>query len=206
MKAFLPSFRMLLFFTVVCGVAYPLLITGIAQIAFPKQANGSLLVEDGKVRGSSQIGQEFTDPMYFWGRPSAVAYDAAASGGSNLGPTNPALKVAIAARVKALKDADLGNDMPIPTDLVTASGSGLDPHISIAAAEFQIPRVARLRGLNEEQVRQLVQDYTQSPQLGILGEPVVNVLELNLALDRLSNGADSQSANSANQPQRRPEA
>lgn len=186
MKALLTSFRMLLVFSVICGLAYPLLITGVAQVAFPKQANGSLIIENGQLRGSSLIGQNFDDPRYFWGRPSATspAYNAAASSGSNQGPTNPALKEAIEARVKSLRDADPGNHKPVPTDLVTASGSGLDPHISPAAAEYQLPRVARARGISENRVRQLVREHMQGPQLCILGEPVVNVLELNLALDR----------------------
>ncbi|MCW5936689.1 MAG: potassium-transporting ATPase subunit KdpC [Fimbriimonadaceae bacterium] len=186
MKSFLHSLRMLLFFTVLCGVAYPLIITGVAQLTFPKQANGSLIVENGKVRGSSLIGQAFDAQKYFWGRPSATspAYNASASSGSNFGPTSPALKEAIASRIKALRNADPSNDKPIPTDLVTTSGSGLDPHVSPAAAEFQVPRVARARGLAEDRVRQLVQNHTQGPRLGVLGEPVVNVLELNLALDR----------------------
>lgn len=186
MKATLTSVRMLLFLTVLCGVAYPLLITGIAQVAFPRQATGSLIVENGKVRGSSLIGQAFDEPKYFWGRPSATspAYNAAASSGSNLAPTNPVLKAAIESRIKTLKDVDPGNDRPVPTDLVTASASGLDPHVSPDAAEYQVSRVARVRGLTVARVRQIVAEHTQGPQFGVLGEPVVNVLELNLALDR----------------------
>ncbi|HMS57111.1 MAG TPA: potassium-transporting ATPase subunit KdpC [Fimbriimonadaceae bacterium] len=186
MRTFLTSIRMLLCFTLVCGVAYPLLITGISQVVFPTQANGSMIMENGKVVGSSLIGQAFSDPKHFWGRPSATspAYNSAASSGSNLGPTNPALIEAIRERVKMLRAVDPTNTKPVPTELVTASGSGLDPHISPSAAEYQIPRVARARGISEVKVRDLVKQFTRGPQLGILGEPVVNVLELNLALDR----------------------
>ena len=171
---------------VVMGILYPLAMTGLAQLLFPRQANGSLIERDGKVLGSALIGQPFTDPKYFWGRPSAtdpVPYNAAASSGSNLGPTNPALEKAVQARVEALLAADPGNTLPIPVDLVTASGSGLDPHISVAAAQYQVPRVARARGLSEAQVLSLVAEHTAGRTLGFLGEPRVNVLDLNLALD-----------------------
>jgi potassium-transporting ATPase KdpC subunit len=173
--------------TVLTGLIYPFAVTGIAQRVFPQQANGSLILEDGQASGSALIGQPFTDPKYFWGRPSATApfpYNAAASSGSNLGPTNPALLDSVKARIKALREADLGNPASIPVDLVTASGSGLDPHISPAAAEYQINRVAKARKLNLQQVRELVFKYTEGRQFGILGEPRVNVLKLNLTLDR----------------------
>lgn len=174
--------------TVLTGLIYPLVVTGVAHLIFPRQANGSLIIQNGKPVGSELIGQSFDDPKYFWGRLSATGpypYNAAASAGSNLGPTNPALVAEVEARVQALKAADPGNNQPIPVDLVTSSGSGLDPDISVAAALYQVPRVARLRGLNEDQVRTLVQRYTQNRQLFILGEPRINVLELNLALDQL---------------------
>jgi K+-transporting ATPase ATPase C chain len=179
---------MLLSLTVLTGLAYPLAVTGLAQIIFPSRANGSIVLRDGQAVGSSLIGQEFTDPRYFWGRPSAtspVPYNAAASSGSNLGPLNPALAEAVAARVAALRAADPGNTAPVPIDLVTASGSGLDPHISIAAAEYQVARVARARGMSQDSVRDLVTQATEGRQLGVLGEPRVNVLTLNLGLDRL---------------------
>jgi K+-transporting ATPase ATPase C chain len=170
------------------GVAYPLLVTGVAQAAFPERANGSLVSVDGQVRGSHLIGQPFSAPGYFWGRPSATLpspYDASASAGSNLGPTNPALLAAVRDRVAALRAADPGNLSPVPVDLVTASGSGLDPDISLAAALYQAPRVARARGLDEDRLRVLVARHAQRRQLGVLGEPRVNVLELNLALEAL---------------------
>jgi K+-transporting ATPase ATPase C chain len=158
------------------------------EAAFPHQANGSLIVRDGKSVGSALLGQPFSDPRYFWGRPSAtgpVAYNGGSSSGSNQGPTNPALAEAVKARIQALRDADPGNAAPVPVDLVTASGSGLDPHISPAAAEYQIRRVARARGLSETAVRELVGAHTRGRQLGVLGEPVVEVLPLNLALDAM---------------------
>jgi K+-transporting ATPase ATPase C chain len=178
----------LLLLTVITGVAYPLLVTGIAQLLFPEQATGTLIVLDGKAVGSSLIGQPFDDPRYFWGRLSATApfaYNAGASSGSNLGPMNPALFKAVQDRVAALHAADPGNPQAIPVDLVTASGSGLDPHISPAAALYQVRRVARARGLDEAAVRQLVERHVEGRQFGLLGEPRVNVLALNLALDAL---------------------
>jgi K+-transporting ATPase ATPase C chain len=181
-----PALMSLLIFTVLVGLLYPLVVTGIAQLVFPHQANGSLIVVNGKTVGSTLIGQQFTDPKYFWGRLSATGpypYNAAASSGSNLGPTNPALLDEVKARIAALQAADPGNTQPIPVDLVTSSGSGLDPDISVAAALYQLPRVARLRGLSESAVRSLVDQYTRGRTLGFLGEPRVNVLELNLALD-----------------------
>ena len=183
-----PAVTLFVLLSVITGLIYPLLATGIGQALFPKQAAGSLIERDGKLIGSRLIGQNFTDPQYFWGRPSATApqpYNAAASGGSNFGPLNPALKDAVDARVQALRAADPGNTQPIPVDLVTASASGLDPHISPAAAEYQIARVAQARGLAPEIVRKLVAAWTEDRQWGIFGEPRVNVLELNLALDRL---------------------
>ena len=181
-----PALTMLAILTVLTGLVYPLTITGIAQLLFPHQANGSLIVRDGKVIGSERIGQYFDEPKYFWGRPSATSpfpYNAAASSGSNLGPTNPVLIETVKSRVAALRAADPGNDISLPVDLVTASGSGLDPHISPAAAEYQIKRVARARGLDERRVRELVAQHTEERQFGFFGERRVNVLELNLALD-----------------------
>jgi K+-transporting ATPase ATPase C chain len=184
-NALKPAGILLAVLTLVTGVAYPLLVTGIAQVVFPGKADGSLIVRDGAVVGSSLIGQSFDDPKYFWGRLSATApaYNAGASSGSNLGPLNPALHEAVKARIAALRAADPGNEAPIPVDLVTASGSGLDPHISPAAALYQVGRVARVRGVDVATVRPLVQRYTEGRQLGILGEPRVNVLRLNIALD-----------------------
>jgi K+-transporting ATPase ATPase C chain len=175
-------------FTVITGVIYPLFVTGMAQALFHHQANGSLIEKNGKSVGSELIGQPFSDPKYFWGRLSATApfsYNAAASSGSNYGPSNPALREAIQARIDALKAVDPDNNQPIPVDLVTFSASGLDPHISIAAANYQVPRVARYRGLGEGQVYTLVNRFTEGRQFGILGEPRVNVLELNMALDAI---------------------
>jgi len=187
-----PAFFMLLIFTVITGIVYPIAVTGIAQVAFPRQANGSLIVIDGKTYGSELIGQQFDNPKYFWGRLSATgdfpynAFNAetlTGSSGSNYGPLNPALTEAAQARIETLKAADPDNTLPIPVDLVTASGSGLDPHISIAAALYQVHRVATARGLDEGQVKSLVEKYAQGRQFGFLGEPRVNVLLLNLALD-----------------------
>jgi K+-transporting ATPase ATPase C chain len=187
MAAYLrPALVSLIFFTLITGVAYPLVVTGIAQVIFPFQANGSLIVKDGKVVGSALIGQVFDEPKYFWGRPSATSpfgYNAGSSSGSNLSPTNPDLIKAVQGRVEALRAADPGNTAPVPVDLVTASGSGLDPHISPAAALYQVPRVARERKLAPDAVRALVERNTDGRFWGILGEPRVNVLKLNLALD-----------------------
>ena len=184
-----PALTLLILLAVLTGIAYPLLVTGLAQMISPAQANGSLLERDGKPVGSALIGQAFTAPKYFWGRPSATApqgYNGTASGGSNLGPTNPALADAAKQRVAALRAADPGNSAPVPVDLVTASGSGLDPEISPAAAQYQLARVARVRGLPLTEVQALVARCTRGRQFGVLGEPRVNVLELNLALDALS--------------------
>jgi len=185
----LPAVRMLVVLSVLTGVVYPYLITGIAQVAFPGAANGSLIQRDGKALGSSLIGQPFDDPKYFWGRPSATSpmpYNAGASSGSNQGPRNPALADAVKDRIKALTDADPDSKPPVPVDLVTASGSGLDPDIGVAAALYQVHRVAKTRGMPEDKVRTLVDANTRGRTLGVLGEPRVNVLELNLALDRSS--------------------
>ncbi len=174
--------------SVLTGILYPLAVTGIARWAFPQQATGSLILEDGRALGSELIGQPFSEPKYFWGRPSATSpfpYNAAASSGSNLGPLNPALLEAVGARVETIRRSDPSEAEPIPVDLVTASGSGLDPHISPAGAEYQVNRVAAARGLDAEDVRKLVADHTEGRQFGLLGEPRVHVLRLNLALDAL---------------------
>lgn len=188
MKQIKPAIILFALLTLITGGVYPLVVTVIANLAFPGQSTGSLIVGDGKVVGSRLIGQAFSDPGHFWGRASATspqAYNASASSGSNQGPTNPALTEVVAVRIKALRDADPGNSGPVPVDLVTASGSGLDPHISPAAAEWQVSRVARVRGLDAARVRQLVQAHSESRQWGLLGEPRVNVLALNLELDKL---------------------
>lgn len=182
-----PAITLLLALTIVTGVLYPLAVTGLAQLIFPSRANGSLIVRDGKAIGSDLIGQPFSDPKYFWGRPSATApfaNNSLSSGGSNLGPTNSALTDAVKQRIDALHAADPGNQTAIPVDLVTASGSGLDPHISPAAAQYQLARVARARGRSEHEIAQLVAQATENRQLGLLGEARVNVLRLNLLLDR----------------------
>ena len=190
-----PALVSLALLTLLTGLIYPLLVTGLAQLIFPRQANGSLIVQNGQLVGSSLIGQAFDDPKYFWGRLSATgtypynafnAENLTASSGSNYGPLNPALLTMVQARIDALKKADPMNTKPIPVDLVTASGSGLDPHISPAAAAYQLDRVARARGLDPAVVQQLIDQHTQGRDLGLLGEPRVNVLELNLALDARS--------------------
>jgi potassium-transporting ATPase KdpC subunit len=183
-----PAVTLFILLSIITGLIYPLLVTGIGQALFPAQAAGSLIERDGQPIGSRLIGQNFTDPKYFWGRPSATGpypYNAAASGGSNLGPLNPALKEAVESRIAALRAADPGNTAPVPVDLVTASASGLDPHISPAAADYQMARVARARELAPEIVRNLVIQQTEERQWRIFGEPRVNVLALNLALDQL---------------------
>jgi K+-transporting ATPase ATPase C chain len=185
-KSLQTSVALLLILTVVTGLIYPFLVTGIAQLVFPAQANGSLIVRGGKAVGSELIGQPFNDPRYFWSRPSATTlypYNASASSGSNRGPLNPELLNAVRQRVRDLKAADSLNTQPVPVDLVTASGSGLDPHISILAALYQVPRVARTRGLSEDRVRTHVHQHTEGRQFGVLGEPRVNVLLLNIDLD-----------------------
>lgn len=182
-----PAFTLLALLTLLTGVAYPLAMFGLAQIIFPYQANGSLIRQRHEIRGAEIIGQSFADPGHFWGRPSATQpspYNAASSSGSNVGPTNRALKDSVRARVKALQAADPGNRQPTPADLVTASASGLDPHISPAAARYQVSRVARERHLRETEVTALVNACTEGRQFGFLGEPRVNVLRLNLALDK----------------------
>jgi K+-transporting ATPase ATPase C chain len=186
-RALRPALLMLLVMTLLTGGVYPLVVTAVARLAFPAQAGGSLIARDGVVVGSTLIGQAFDDPRLFWGRPSATnpPCNAAASSGSNLGPLNPALKEAVEKRIAALKASDPAQTEPIPVDLVTASASGLDPHVSPAAALWQVPRVARERGLDEAKVRALVEQHVEGRDLGILGEPRVNVLQLNLALDGL---------------------
>jgi len=181
-----PALVLFLVLTLLTGIVYPLVVTGLAQSLFPSQAHGSLIVKDGKAVGSALIGQSFSEPGHFWGRPSAtgpMAYNAAASSGSNQGPMNPALEDAVKARVAALRAADPTNTAAVPVDLVTASASGLDPHISPAAAQYQLVRVATARNLSQEIVQGLIDQNSQRPILGVLGDPVVNVLQLNLALD-----------------------
>jgi K+-transporting ATPase ATPase C chain len=186
-----PAIVLFVLLSVVTGIAYPLLVTGIGHVAFARQAQGSVIERGGKPLGSALLGQPFDAPQYFWGRLSATTpqpYNGASSGGSNLGPTNPAMLDSVAMRVQALRTADPGNHRPVPVDLVSASGSGLDPDISPAAAEYQVGRIARVRGLSEAQVRELVARHRYERFLGVLGEPRVNVLELNLALDQLRGG------------------
>jgi K+-transporting ATPase ATPase C chain len=183
-----PALVLLLLLTAITGIAYPLVVTGIAQVVFPSQAGGSLLGSDGKPIGSRLIGQNFSDPKYFWGRPSATSpqpYNGVASSGSSLGPLNPALTDAVKARIDALRAADPTNTVPVPVDLITASGSGLDPEMSVSAANYQAARVARVRSLKPEAVQALIASHAQRKLLGVIGEPRVNVLELNLALDHL---------------------
>ena len=181
-----PALVLFLVLSLITGLLYPLLVTGVAQVGFPHQANGSLIQRDGQTVGSELIGQPFSQPDHFWSRPSAtgpMAYNAAASGGSNLGPSHPALSEVVQVRIAALRAADPGNTAPVPVDLVTASASGLDPHISQAAARYQVQRVARVRGLPAEQVNALVDQHTEGAWFGFMGEARVNVLALNLALD-----------------------
>ena len=187
-RAVRPALSLLLVMTLLTGIVYPVVITGISKLVFPRQAEGSLVSRDGKLIGSALIGQSFTDPKYFWGRPSATApqpYNGVGSAGSNLGPLNPALIDRVKANAKALRDADPDNPAPIPVDLVTASASGLDPEISVAGARYQVARVARVRHLERAQVEALIAAHERARLLGFLGEPRVNVLELNLALDSL---------------------
>jgi K+-transporting ATPase ATPase C chain len=188
MRLIRPAVSLLALMTLLLGIAYPLVIAGAAKVAFPRQAEGSLIYADGKLLGSRLIGQSFSDPKYFWGRPSATTpqpYSGLGSTGSNLGPLNPALIDAVKANAKALRDADPDNQQPIPVELVTASASGLDPDVSVAAAEYQAARVARARHLELTQVEALINAHVRERLFGILGERRVNVLELNLALDRL---------------------
>jgi K+-transporting ATPase ATPase C chain len=188
MEQLRPALASFVLFTVLTGIVYPLAVTGIAQAVFPAQANGSVIVKDGKAVGSRLIGQPFDDPKYFWSRPSATspAYNGAASGASNLGPMNPALTNSIKDRVAALRATDPSATGPVPIDLVTTSASGLDPHITPAAAAYQVNRVAQARSLSADRIRDLVAQYTEGRQLGFLGEARVNVLRLNLALDSLA--------------------
>jgi K+-transporting ATPase ATPase C chain len=183
-----PALVLFAVLTALTGIAYPLLVTAVAQLAFPDQAAGSLILRDGRPVGSSLIGQAFSDPKYVWGRPSATGpmpYNASNSGGSNQGPLNPALADAVKGRIEALRAADPGNTAPVPVDLVTASGSGLDPHVSVAAAQYQAGRVAKARQLALPRVQQLIEQHTEGRLLGFIGEPRVNVLRLNLALDAM---------------------
>lgn len=186
-KVIKPAAMMLIMLTLLTGVLYPALVTGLAQVLFPEQANGSLIRNSqGQAIGSALIGQAFNNDRYFWGRPSATSpysYNAGASSGSNLGPTNPALTEAVKARIEVLRAADPDNKAPIPVDLITASGSGLDPQISPAAAEYQVNRIAKARQLDPNKLREMVRSHTEGRQWGFLGEPRVNVLTLNLALD-----------------------
>jgi K+-transporting ATPase ATPase C chain len=196
LKPLRPVLMVFLLLTVMTGIIYPLVVTGVAQLAFPQRANGSLILKEGGYAGSELIGQPFDDPKYFWGRLSATPdfpYNSASSSGSNLGPSNLALGETVKTRVKALQEPDPGNQSPIPIDLVTSSGSGLDPHISAAAARYQAPRVARARGLPEGQVRRLIDRFIEPRELGFLGEPRVNVLKLNLALNELQGQGESSS-------------
>jgi K+-transporting ATPase KdpC subunit len=179
---------MFVILTLITGIFYPAFITGVAYLFFPRQATGSMLYQNNQLLGSVLIGQEFTDPKYFWGRisgTSPVAYNSSSSSGSNLGPSNPALIEKVKTRINALKEFDPDNTNPIPVDLVTSSASGLDPHLSIAGAYYQIPRVARMRGLTEDTVKAIVNKHTNNRLFGLIGEPVVNVLELNLELDNI---------------------
>lgn len=188
LKQLKQAFLLFAVLTIFTGIIYPLAITGLAQVVFPRQANGSLIYRDGRPVASVLLGQSFAEPKYFWSRPSATSptvYDASSSGGSNLGPLNPDLAKAVRERIDLIRKADPANAAPIPVDLVTTSGSGLDPHISPAAAEYQVSRVAQARGMDVETVRRLVVRHTAGRTLGLLGEPRVNVVELNLDLDRV---------------------
>jgi K+-transporting ATPase ATPase C chain len=188
MKQLKPALLLLVVFTIITGIIYPVLITGLAQLIFPVQANGSLIFRDGQIVGSTLIGQEFDQPQYFWGRPSATGdfpYNASASAGSNYSILNPALENRVRTRLAAFQDVDPGNSQPVPIDLVTASASGLDPDISIAAAYYQAARIAKARGLSLDQVKSLITQHAQGRLFGFLGEPTVNVLALNLALDKI---------------------
>jgi K+-transporting ATPase ATPase C chain len=182
-----PAILMFLVLTIITGIIYPLFVTGLAQIFFQEKANGSLIYQNGKPVGATLIGQQFNDPKYFWGRPSAtsgVAYNAATSSGSNLGPLSPVLNEAVQRRIEALNTPDPENTTAVPIDLITSSASGLDPHISLAAAYYQVPRVALVRNLSEDAVKEIILQHTKERLLGVVGEPVVNVLEVNLALDK----------------------
>jgi len=188
-----PVLSLLVIFTAVLGLAYPAVVTGIAHLAFPQQATGSLVLAGNRCTGSSLIGQSFTRPEFFWGRPSATSpapYNGGASAASNLAPSNPILREAVAARVAALRAADPGNTRPVPADLVTASASGLDPHITPEAAYYQLPRVSRARGLPEETVRRLIESHVERWPSGFFGEPRVNVLKINLALNTLEKSGE----------------
>jgi len=190
LKEFRPALILLMALSILTGMLYPALVTGVAKVAFANASDGSLLESDGRIVGSRLIGQHFSDPKHFWGRPSATSpmpYNAASSGGSNQGPLNPALADAVKERIKSLKSSDPTQTSPIPIDLVTTSASGLDPHISVAAALWQVPRIARERHLSEQEVRTVVNAQTEGRQLGFLGEPRVNVLALNLHLDKAAN-------------------
>ena len=189
LKEFKPALILLMALSILTGMIYPALVSGVAYVVFPKQASGSLLENEGKIVGSRLIGQNFADPGHFWGRPSATGpmpYNAAASSGSNQGPLNPALEAAVKGRIAALQANNPGQSAPIPVDLVTASASGLDPHISVAAALWQVPRIAGQRRLAETEITSLVTKHTEGRQWGLFGEPRVNVLALNLALDKLA--------------------
>ncbi|MBN1396514.1 MAG: potassium-transporting ATPase subunit KdpC [Bacteroidetes bacterium] len=186
LKPLRPALVLLIIMTILTGIIYPFIITGLAQLCFPAKANGSFMINKGKVIGSELIGQKFISPKYFWTRLSATSplpYNATASTGSNYGPLNPALLKAVTKRIDDLKGMDSLNNKPIPVDLVTSSSSGLDPHISVASAQYQVPRIARSRGIGEKQIQLLIEKYTEGRTLGILGEPRVNVLKLNYALD-----------------------
>jgi len=193
-KHLVSSVLAIILFTFLLGLVYPLAVTGIAQILFPSKANGSLVTRQGVVVGSELIGQQFTSPKYFWSRPSPTSpypYNAAASTGSNAGPLNPSVTDEVKGRLSDLKKADSANTLPVPVDLVTSSGSGLDPHISVAAANYQVSRVAHARGIDESRVREIVARCTEGRTLGILGESRVNVLEANLALDEITQHAEA---------------